>query len=130
MIRHSKYCEPPLPVYLGILLHTKTGKYDLVEQFLDMGLSVSYDRVIKISSDVGTAICKCYVKLYELKIESKSIDDWSKKQQKIQPMFTIWLTIHQLQLIALVFVKSIENEDFHVYIQSGMYIFEYTAFLP
>ena len=61
--RHNKSREPPLPVYLGVLLHTKTRKRALVEVLYDLGLSVSYDRVLEISTDVGTKICKYYDKL-------------------------------------------------------------------
>ena len=58
--RHSKFREPPLPVYLGVLLHNKTRKRGLVDTFHDMGLSISYDRVLEISTDIGTKICECY----------------------------------------------------------------------
>ncbi len=61
--RHNKSREPPLPVYLGVLLHTKTRKRDLVEMLYDLGLSVSYDRVLEISTDVGTKICNYYNRL-------------------------------------------------------------------
>ena len=58
--RHSKSREPPLPMYLGVLLHNKTRKRRLVDTFHDMGLSISYDRVLEISTDIGTKICECY----------------------------------------------------------------------
>ena len=52
-----------LPVYLGILMHTKTRKRALVESLYELGLSVSYDRVLEISTDVGTKICEFYDRL-------------------------------------------------------------------
>ena len=58
--RHNKAREPPLPVYFGILMHTKTRKRALVESLYELGLSVSYDRVFEISTDVGTKICEFY----------------------------------------------------------------------
>lgn len=60
---HSKTREPPLPVYLGVPLHNKTRKHGLVEALYDLGLSVSYDRVLEISIDVGTKICHYYGRL-------------------------------------------------------------------
>ena len=36
-VRHSKLKEPPLPVYLGILIHNKTRKKGLVSEFEDKG---------------------------------------------------------------------------------------------
>ena len=61
--RHDKSREPPLPVYLGVLIHNKTRKRELVEKLFDLGLSVSYDRVLEISTDAGTEICKHYDQL-------------------------------------------------------------------
>ena len=60
--RHNKLREPPLPVYLGVLIHNKTRKREIVEKLHDLGLSMSYDRVLEISTDVGTKLCKSYEK--------------------------------------------------------------------
>ena len=61
--RHNKAHEPPLSVYLGILMHSKTRKRALVESLYELGLSVSYDRVLEISTDVGSKICEFYDRL-------------------------------------------------------------------
>ena len=61
--RHNKSREPPLPVYLGIFLHNKTRKWELVDTMHELGLSVSYDRVLEISTDLSTKICKYYASL-------------------------------------------------------------------
>ena len=63
MTRHNKSCEPPLPVFLGVFLHNKTRKRELVDKFHELGLSVTYDRVLEISTDLGTKICKYYDRL-------------------------------------------------------------------
>ena len=63
MTRHNKSRESPLPVYLGVFLHNKTRKRELVDMFYELGLSVSYDRVLEISTDQGTKICKYYDRL-------------------------------------------------------------------
>ena len=44
-------------------MHTKTRKRALVESLYELGLSVSYDRVLEISTDVGTKICEFYDRL-------------------------------------------------------------------
>ena len=44
-------------------MHTMTHKQALVESLYELVLSVSYDRVLKISTDVGTKICKFYDQL-------------------------------------------------------------------
>ncbi len=43
-----------------MLMHTKTHKRDLVDTLFHMGLSVSYDRVLNISVDLGNSICRVF----------------------------------------------------------------------
>ena len=61
--RHNRSREPPLPVYLEILLHNKTRKRQLVQTLFDLGLSVSYDRVLESSTNMGTKVCTYYDRL-------------------------------------------------------------------
>lgn len=56
--RHNKNKEMPLPVYIGLSIHVRTWSRDLVDTFYDLGLSVSYDRVLSISTDLGNSVCK------------------------------------------------------------------------
>ncbi|MPC31423.1 hypothetical protein E2C01_024713 [Portunus trituberculatus] len=44
-ITHGHNRETSLPVYLGMLMHTKTRKRDLVDTLFHLGLSVSYDKI-------------------------------------------------------------------------------------
>lgn len=46
--RHSLDLEPPLPLYIGINVHTQTRSKTLVTQLFQFGLSVSYDRILQI----------------------------------------------------------------------------------
>lgn len=55
--RHSKIRETPLPIYLGLLVHAETRKKTLVDKLYRLGLSVSYDRVMQISADLGNSVC-------------------------------------------------------------------------
>ena len=48
------------PIYVGLLLHGETRKRSLVDKFHDLGLSVSYDRVLSISADLGNDISEHY----------------------------------------------------------------------
>ena len=52
--------EPPLPIYVGLLLHGKTRKRSLVDKFYDLGLSVSDDKVLSISAGLGNDISELY----------------------------------------------------------------------
>ena len=45
-IKHNQERETPLPIYLGVMVHMKTCKRDLEDTLYDLGLSVSYDRVL------------------------------------------------------------------------------------
>ena len=60
MVRHSQQRETPLLIYLGIMLHTKTRKRDLVNTLFNLGLCISYDRVLNISTELGDKICYNY----------------------------------------------------------------------
>ena len=59
-IRHNQERETPLPIYLDMLIHTKTRKRELVELLYELGLSVSYNRVLDISTELGNKICHHY----------------------------------------------------------------------
>ena len=55
--RHDPKREPPLPVYLGLLVHAETRKKSLVDKLYRLGLSISYDRAMQISADLGNSVC-------------------------------------------------------------------------
>ena len=58
---HNTMREPPLPIYVGRLLHGETRKRSLVHKFYDLWLSVSYmTRVLSISADLGKDISGLY----------------------------------------------------------------------
>lgn len=54
---HSRDREPPLPIYLGLMTHAETRKRTLVDKLYNLGLSISYDRVVELSTDVGNSVC-------------------------------------------------------------------------
>ena len=47
-VHHSKLKEPPLSVHLGMLIHNKTRKKGLVNEFAEQELSISYSRLQEI----------------------------------------------------------------------------------
>lgn len=59
-IRHTVEREAPLPLYVGLVIHAETRKKKLVDKFYRMGLSVSYDRVMQVSTDLGNDVCALY----------------------------------------------------------------------
>ena len=52
VVRHTKSREPPLPVNIGLSIHARTRQKDLVENMHALGLSVSYARVLEISTEI------------------------------------------------------------------------------
>jgi len=57
-VRHSSTQETPLPVYIGLMLHAQTRKRDLVNRLFNLGLSISYDRVLCLSAEMGNSVCQ------------------------------------------------------------------------
>ena len=45
---------------MGVLVHTKTRKRELVDRLYELGLSISYDQVLTISAELGDDICHYY----------------------------------------------------------------------
>lgn len=54
--------ETPLTVYLATNVHAKTGKKQIVDTLNYYGLSVSYDRLLRISTSLCNAASKRYAK--------------------------------------------------------------------
>ena len=48
--------EPPLPVYLVILIHNKTRNFDLIEKLSHLGLCISKYRLSNISVSLGNGL--------------------------------------------------------------------------
>jgi len=59
-VRHNHDRETPLPIFLGVMLHTKTRKRDFVVGMYHLGLSISYSRVLNISTQLYNKICHHY----------------------------------------------------------------------
>ena len=59
-VRHQSSQETPLPIYMGLMLHTHTRKKKLIEKLSCFGLSISYDRVLRLSAQLGDTVCYQY----------------------------------------------------------------------
>ena len=57
---HNKDRETPLAIYTGLLIHAKTRKRQLVDKMFQLGLSVSYDRVLSITAALTNKVCQQY----------------------------------------------------------------------
>ena len=57
-VRHSHAQETPLPIYLGMMLHAHTRKKELVDRLAHVGLSISYDRVLRLTAQMANSVCE------------------------------------------------------------------------
>lgn len=55
--RHSASREPPLPLYVGLSIHSSTRSKTLIEKMHQMGISVSYDCIMEIENWLATSLC-------------------------------------------------------------------------
>ena len=60
--RHSKNRETPFPIYIGLSVFAKTRMKKLVHMLNTNGLSISYDRVLEISAELGDAVVSRYIR--------------------------------------------------------------------
>ena len=54
--RHSLDREPPLPVYIGLKIHSLARTKKLIETCHSLGISISYDRVIELEKDMALSM--------------------------------------------------------------------------
>ena len=60
--RHNRDRETPAPIYLALKRHGETRKKGLVDTLHNMGLCISYDRLLGISNDISNKVCAMYDK--------------------------------------------------------------------
>ena len=56
--RHTLEREPPLPIYIGMNVHALTRSKKLIQQLYQMGISISYDRIMEIEDWIATSACE------------------------------------------------------------------------
>ena len=59
-MRKNKSRESPLGIYLGLLIQAKTRKRKLIEKFHDLGISISYQRVMDLSTEMINKVLNHY----------------------------------------------------------------------
>ena len=56
-IRHQRQQETPLPLYIGLMIYGQTRKRGLIEKLFQLGICASYDKVLRVSTELSNAIC-------------------------------------------------------------------------
>ena len=59
-LRHNIDRETPLAIYLALVVHAETRRRDLIDKIHQLGLCISYDRVLQISADLGNRAIQYY----------------------------------------------------------------------
>ena len=54
--RHSRSQETPLPLFLSFKIHAVTRSRCLVDKLFNLGLCVSYDRLLRLKSDIANGV--------------------------------------------------------------------------
>ena len=62
--RHSTMCETLAPalLYIDMMLNAETRNRGLIDKLFNMGISISYDRVLWFSAELGNQACQLYHK--------------------------------------------------------------------
>ena len=57
---HQKTKEPLLPLYIGLSVHTQTRSKKMLTYLHELGISVSYKRVLEVEDWLTNAVCEQY----------------------------------------------------------------------
>ena len=60
-VYHNQCRESPLPLYLSMKIHAATRSRRLVDTLHSLGMCISYDRLLQLSSDVTNGICQRFL---------------------------------------------------------------------
>ena len=58
--RHIRARECPVPIYTSLKIHGATRDRSLVDAFFKLGLCISYDRLLSVSSDIANSVIARY----------------------------------------------------------------------
>ena len=56
--RHALQQAPPIAVCIGLNIHQVTRSKKFIQQLYQMGISISYDRLLELEEWIATAVCK------------------------------------------------------------------------
>lgn len=56
--RHTTDRETPLPLYVGLKIHTLTRSKELVDIMYKLGMSVSYERILQVLTNIANGVCE------------------------------------------------------------------------
>ena len=61
-VRRSTAQETHVPMYIGLLVRAQTRRRERVDRFSHIGVSITYDRVLRLSSQLGETVMRQFHK--------------------------------------------------------------------
>ena len=58
--RHAKTRETPMMIYILLKIYSVTCSINLTDMLFNLGLRISYDRVLEITRNVYEILCESY----------------------------------------------------------------------
>ena len=58
--RHNVAREPPLPLYIGIKVHSHTRSKKLLQLLYSLGLCSSYERIMQLEDWIASSVCRYF----------------------------------------------------------------------
>jgi len=56
-VRHRSEHETPTPIYVALKIHAVTRSRNIIDSLFNLGLCISYDRLLNMTSNISNAIC-------------------------------------------------------------------------
>ena len=60
--RQSSKREPPVPLYIGLNIHKAARDKKMIKNFEQLGISISYDRILQLESLLTRSLCEQFKK--------------------------------------------------------------------
>ena len=57
-VRHTLEREPPVPINIGLKIHTACRSKELIKQLNQIGVCISYDRIVQLEEWMETSACE------------------------------------------------------------------------
>jgi hypothetical protein len=57
-VRHNRDQETPIPLYIAMKIHAATRNRTLIDRLYSLGMCVSYDRFLHLTSDIANGVCE------------------------------------------------------------------------
>lgn len=60
-VHHNHDRETLFPLFITLKIHAVTCKRNLIDTLFNLGLCVSHDRLLQLTSDISNGVCQCFM---------------------------------------------------------------------